>query len=880
MTMRTARWCVLVALAATACNTTSQPPFDGGPQGCLLDTDCPDRVLFYCDTVTAQCLPGCVNREDCSAARRGQYALPECSTDGGGLGCQCDEGRCVVSLCSSDAECGALVCRNGACVAAPASAAIAGCQVVPDLVVLRVGALARFEVRAVDATGAPVVVPQGAIWAAVDGGPLSGSGAGPSAVLVAQAPTADSGAPAAAVQATLGSVSCQASAVVLPASPAAGEVWAVVADELSGRPVTGIDVVLSLDDGSVSSTAQTDGRGLARLALPGGQASYSVTAFGPDHDYLTIARYQGASRYLSLVTRRNQVDRYGGYAGAYTSVPATSNVHLGMAGTSLPGSITSLSFPAILGPGVPTDIKLGTINLPGVAIPAGMTLGQGDSKFKGSYAAQGLAGVCTDDAGVPDEARIAVGACATRAAWSLTGDVPFSQLPLTAIAGGTANLNIPQLLGQLIPAFKLFNSSVARDVAFSLQPTARDDAGQPDFSDQSRFTHLDLDFAQLPLGFIFTAKLPDLPKYRGAYVDGALALGAADVAGRGVVPLGIGAAVNADHDAQTDRYVSTADNQILNPSPGLISLHMAPTHHGLEGAPYLLLVAAMSTASTTDVSAAAGASAIVARLPANQLTFNPDGTVPVDVSGAAFPAYPDGARFNFLDVDQDGIPPRSFRFAATPPDLSGSGLLRVTFSDDLGRRWTVVADASRAADGFRLPKPPSSADRLFAQGLATGTRSSLEVGTQRLQTTPGVDGGAALTFGDVVELGSTNADHTTELLTGFTFLAYGRPTVAFTTPATNPATVTPGSTLGLQVSGFKLGDTAGADGVVRLTFTPATSCPPAILKVETTPGNGALTYPLPGGCTGQETVRAELLKTDQATAVLPPVSASLLLTVQ
>jgi hypothetical protein len=183
------------------------------------------------------------------------------------------------------------------------------------------------------------------------------------------------------------------------------------------------------------------------------------------------------------------------------------------------------------------------------------------------------------------------------------------------------------------------------------------------------------------------------------------------VPGRGLVPLGIGAAVNPAHHAQPDPQdpLTTA---------GLIPVYMAPTHHGLEGSQYLLGVIAVSSATATDASAAQGASAILARVPNNRLVFNPDGTSPIDVSGLSFPVYPDGARFNFLDVDQDGLKPRTFGFVGTPPDLSGAGLLRVTFADDLDHRWEVVMDASAAATGFTLPKPPSGADRIFALGLA------------------------------------------------------------------------------------------------------------------------------------------------------------------
>ncbi len=91
---------LLMASLATlvACGGTT-PKVDGGTGGgggssgqCLDDTDCPDPQLFFCNTTTSMCEPSCRTKDDCGAARRGQYALDFCA---GALGCQCDEGKCV-----------------------------------------------------------------------------------------------------------------------------------------------------------------------------------------------------------------------------------------------------------------------------------------------------------------------------------------------------------------------------------------------------------------------------------------------------------------------------------------------------------------------------------------------------------------------------------------------------------------------------------------------------------------------------------------------------------------------------------------------------------------------------------------------------------------
>ncbi len=880
----------LLACGSTPPKTDAGTGGGGGTGGqCLDDTDCPDPQLFFCNTTTSKCEPSCRTKDDCSAARRGQYSLPFCA---GALGCQCDEGKCVGSLCSADSDCGSLVCRSGSCVAAPAASTVATCRVTPDFVVLKSGAKAKFWASAWDASKAPVVVQGGATFSAPAGSPLTGSGTGQGIEFTASASTAGTTG-VVAVEAAFGSVKCQAKAIVLPDAVPAGQVAVVVTDELSGRPVQNADLVLSLPDGFVvqqgsSASVKTDARGYATLALSGASAVYSVTAFATDFAYVTITNYSGTTRFLSIVTRRNQTDKYGGYTGTFKNVPLSSaNVHAGIAAMSLAGSITSLSLNQLLGPSVPTDITLGTLKQTGLPIPAGVYLGFGTQTFKEKVAAQGLAGVCLDANGAPDEASIASGTCGTRAAWALAGDVPLSQLPLDVITGGLGNINIGQLLGRILPIFKKFNSSVVRDVPFTLRnPTVAADGGS-DITDQSFFTKLDQDFAppaaggastQVPLAFDFAAKLPDLPKYRGTYVDIAAVIGGANAPGLGVVPLGIGVGVNTDANAQIDKVATY-------PAPGLVGVRMAPTHNGIEGAPYGLLVAAISTKAISDAASGLGASAIFARVPNNKLAFDPSGTTPLDVSGLSFPPFPDGARFNFTDTAAPGLPARSFRLVASPAvDFTGMNVVRVAFSDNLEHRWEVLVDASKAAAGFTLPKPPGTyADRTFANGLSTGERSGLTMQVLRLNTDPASANGAAISFNDFAEFNSTNAERTTDFLTGFSFVDFGKPSVSFVAPTTNM--LAKGGKITVQASKFKIGTAADADGVVKLSFSsggaPVTGCDAKVLSAETTAGTGQVDYTLPTSCAGANlTFKAELLGIDGATPIAPAVSTSIVVTVQ
>src|SRR4051812_10526536 len=175
------RLALLAGIAAigflAACGGSKPGPTDagggnGGTGDCLDDNDCADPALFFCNQATSKCEPSCHSKDDCGAAKRGEFALDYCA---GNLGCQCDEGKCVASLCSADADCGSQVCRNGACVAPPAASDVSSCQVIPDYVVTSQGANVKFWVSTWKGTE-PIVIKDGISWTSV--APLSGTGTG------------------------------------------------------------------------------------------------------------------------------------------------------------------------------------------------------------------------------------------------------------------------------------------------------------------------------------------------------------------------------------------------------------------------------------------------------------------------------------------------------------------------------------------------------------------------------------------------------------------------------------------------------------------------------------------------------------------------------
>lgn len=863
-----------VALIGAACGppeTTPDGGTDGGPvdETCVDDTDCPDPDLFFCNTTTSTCQPACRAKADCTAEVRGEFALTECE---GNLGCQCDEGACVAALCSADADCGGKVCRNGACVDAPAAATAQSCQITPDYAFVKAGETAQFWVSFWDASNNPVVLKDGITWTAVGDRVNNVTGAGDSATVTGNTP----GAVADAVQVSAGGATCVAKVVTLDATVPNGEIRVTTVNELTGRPVTGGHILVSnAADGTEVDLQPMDASGTTLLNLPA-SGNVTVSAFHTDYGYMTVANYaQAGSRDLLIALRRNQADQYGGYKGTFTDAPQTSNVHAGLAGMSIAGSVVDLSVTQLLGHTVPTDVKIGSaIEEQDVPLPAGAYLGFSDTNIKTDISAQGLAGVCTSAlSGVANvEQAIANGECGTRTAWALAGDVPLGDLPIDAFAGGLDNINFGSVLSRIIPIFKRFNSSIVRDVQFRLQDTPGVATGDPNFSDTSFFTDANHDFDQIPLGFSFAVDVPTLPQFKGDYADGVILLGGADVKGRGVVPLGLGAGVNT----ATTGSNSLVDQQAELPKEGLVLMRMAPTHHGIEGAQYAIVGLAVSLQSVNDASAGLAVSALLERVADNKLAFDPSGSSPLQLEGT-FPNYPENGKYNFTDDPQPGLAARTFKFVSGQ-DLSSMSVVRVQFSDLADHRWLVVTDPATAAAGVVIPKPPMTyADRTFYTGSTTGERSPLLVQAIRL-----ADGGSAVNFNQFVQFNGTNMDRLGDFMVAFSAIDFGRPEISWETPSAGAMTPTiaPGSTIVLNVSGFKVGTTAADDGVVKITFNGGTGCTEQTISTDASMGAGELSHQLPAACTGANVEMTATLFNNQGTAIAPGVSNSITVNIQ
>ena len=853
----------LVGLACALLVAGCASDMDGGPinpgkppptqTNCAVDQDCPDPAFFFCDTAVARCAPACRTREDCGASRRGAYALPDC--DESDLGCQCDLNRCVPGVCAADADCKkGQVCRDGACVAPPSAEAAASCQVTPDFVVGRPGMSVTFTVWARVADGRPLVPGGGVTWRALAPA-VTGEGTGTSATFV----LAGSGGAREAVEAQVGRVTCRARVTVLPAEVPAGGVRVLVVDELTGRPVPLATVAAASVVGSVTASTVTGAEGAAWVPATG---EVALSVFHPDYGYLTLARHDATgSRDVRLALRRNPMDRAGGVRGVFSEGVFTGTsanaLRLGLAGLSVPGLPSDLTPQVLLGPEREVELGLGSSSRRRLSLPSGVGAWQVGAEPM-EPVAPGVAGVCdTSLSGVLDpELVMREGACGTRAAWAFAGELPLSALPLNALVPGADPL---LLLAQLVPSSTRFTSTVRRDTQFALPPTPGSATGEPDLKAVQYPQSVSFGPSGVRLAFPFAVHVPELPRYRGTYLDRAYVLATVAVPGRGLVPLGLGGATNvAPADPNTDK-----DARL--PDAGLVRVRMAPAHGGLEGQPYRLLVAATSSVSRDDAASPVATSTLVAELPGP--AFDPEGNRPVELR-SGFLGLPEDARYNFDSAEYDGLEGRRFR--AEVDDRAT--LVRVVFTNRAGRRWSVLVDPAQAREGVRVPRPPGGFEDRTLWGDTRGSRARLQVEVLTVGGPATRDklGPARLAAAD-----GPGLERVGDLTRAASVLDMGRPEVRWLFPELEGQPLVRGSAVRVRVTGFRVGSGRDAQGHVRLSLLGGSGCAGTVLlgDEDVSSGQGEVELQLPASCSGSGVTLVAELADGQGVPLRPPVTA-------
>ncbi|MHA7631292.1 carboxypeptidase regulatory-like domain-containing protein [Corallococcus sp. M7] len=841
--------CLLACAMGCAMSDMDAPFIHGGKADafCTVDQDCGDPALFFCNTALSRCEPSCRTDLDCSVKRRGELnAIAACESQS--LGCRCDASRCVPALCTGDSDCeDGELCRDGTCGAPPPASTLAGCRVVPERIIAPVGTTLRFEAWVSDAEGQPVVPRSGLTWSSVSAR-VKGGGTGTGATFTLES----AGAEVEAVEARLGNVTCRARVTVLPPHTASGKVRVVVTDALTGYPVEDASVVVADTLGGVTASESTDAQGVAVLE---GRSDASVSVFHPDFGYLTVANYDmTGTRDLRLPLRRNPADRVGGVRARFTHlapVGVGGALALGMAGLSVPGLLSESASAQVQGPDRDVDLSLRGLTRP-FQIPTNVWVNGLGVLPSESVDVPGIPGVC--DAPLADgtdpETATRAGTCGTRTAWALTAQVPSGELPAGMMDPSTDPL---LLLARALPQSGRFSSAVQRDVRFPLY--APIDGTNPPAGPLTS-----LDFQQVPLAFPFVVRVPPLPRFRDSYLARALVVGSVTAPGRGTVPLGLGAAVNANPvDPNTD-------TQPLLSSPGLVRVRMAPAHHGLEGQAYRLVAVASSGALGGEDPVGRATSAVMSTLDA--LRFDPEGIQPVTL-GDVFLGIPEGARFNPDASPWHGLLPREWRMDGAPP---GATLVRATFTNAAGRRWTVWVDGRRVANGVRLPVPPSGLEDRMFQGDTEGSRASLSVEALNVAMSEG----RVMNLSALAETGGMAPERLAESVLAVSTLNQGRPLVTWLSP-TEGASLARGATVRVRVDGFQVGmDAANGDegGVLLTVRDGGPGCDLSVVRGDVATRSGEVALSLPGACSGAEVTLVASLVDGLGLPLRPAVNAT------
>ncbi|HEY3448562.1 MAG TPA: hypothetical protein VGK67_19555 [Myxococcales bacterium] len=642
-------------------------------EACSLPEDCGDVRVWDC--VDSACVPACTSKTDCNShpAYQGK-PWPGCET---GI-CVCDARQCVSSLCSGDGECAqGQVCRSGACGAPELDAD--SCSVTPDNVVLRKDEEFTFTATAYKGADVALVGADAFTFSAED---ASVTVTDPNGILKGAAATV--GYKEKAVKASLKarpSVFCFAKVLVLGAITNGARV--AVVDELSGRLVPGAKAVIN------GTNMIEDAANKGVFTATNFDPPATITVFHQDYAYVTVA---GLTKTDVLVPVRKSADatKGGGFQGRFTNFPG-QDIAFGLAGTSIAGNYLDLDLDAVVGRLVDTSVTFSgeTFLTP---LPTGSMLAVGGTDFKAAYQAWGVAGSCLD------EAATLAGTCGTSAAFGLMGSIPVSAAtPIIDDLSAGKPLDAGRVLAQAIPYLKSFKSAVVRDVTYQLRPVPESFADlylDPEAFPTKNFT------PTVGLGLKYTVKVPDLP----ANLDAAAVLAAADVPGRGLVPLGM----TGGTDTSTECPACTTPGKLIGidvikedplelayHDDSKLTLRMAPAHSGIEGSPYGVVTLAFSTGGPADGSSRTSALVTTRKemVGGSEITY----------SGGFLPAVEAASAYDY----------RAGKFNAIAL-ASGLSIHRAVFTTDAGKKWIVYFNQA----SFTLPKVPTGfEDRTMADGL-------------------------------------------------------------------------------------------------------------------------------------------------------------------
>jgi hypothetical protein len=269
----------------------------------------------------------------------------------------------------------------------------------------------------------------------------------------------------------------------------------------------------------------------------------------------------------------------------------------------------------------------------------------------------------------------------------------------------------------------------------------------PDFNNPTAFPTVNA-VASQDLTLETKVAIPALPKYRNQFSAGVVVIGGASAAGRGFVPLGASAALDAPNpsdspDGHIDADPTATGNQ------GTLSLKMAPLHDGLEGSNFTIAALAIPLQFPADVS-----------VPVSSVLYQADRIEATTSFGvSSFLGFPETASYD--------LGTRTFRLGTAVP---GATFYRAEFKDGAGQ-WWVYFKAMPAAIGFQLLAVPAGAvqrDSTVCPGNAGGpTRSCTSLRVTSISTKAAATGALAPTLDDLTAFGRMNLSRLDEVVDSF-----------------------------------------------------------------------------------------------------------------
>jgi len=656
---------VSVGFFATACPPTEQTK-DAGSSECEVPKDCGGGY-------------DCVMGADGFRVCKKLYCTVNDDCTGEGQHCDVRRGLCVGASCRPDlaGSCEAgKVCLSGSCMDPPPPAD--NCEITPANSVVRVGQTTTLAAAGYMTSGAiaPLAVFN---WASSNTSCATVDANG-----VVTGATAATSTCTATISATPvgGGTACNASVSTFPAV-ALPALRALVIEELTGAPIVGAKLMVRTDNGSggnitvVGGTTLpvTDVNGIATVADVGTSTAANlldVSIFDVNHIYMTVVR-PGTSDLLFVVKKVPSTTMMAGVKGSFdlSAVHSQGDIKLGIAGMSVPGSLTDINFEGILGPTVLRDISLaGVDDFEDVPLPSGLYMMVGATNIKDYFAAFGEPG--------------------RRILWGIGGKVNLSDVApiINDVTANQGNLDMGGMLSAIIPYFGTFDHALIGNL--NLVEVSKPSTGEPKDWTFNPAASQSLRTDKL-LGQSAAFTVPTLPMEPGTStpISGVVMFLGSLAPGAGWVPLGLTAGLDkpADTDAADGVVDPAACPEIRpdceQPPRGQVIVDFAAPHSGIEGSPYVALAMALGL----DAIGTALHTSLLFSI-ANSLSAMPTAnTFPV----TAFLGFPTGGSYH-----------KGVSYTQTQ-GVTGANFYRLNL-DVNGSKWQVYADSASA---INLPTPPA-----------------------------------------------------------------------------------------------------------------------------------------------------------------------------